>query len=281
MRPDPIDAGAVRLEFDRPIFMGVLNVTPDSFSDGGQLDTVDAAVTRARELITAGAAIIDVGGESTRPGSESVAAATQIARIAPVVEQLVRARVEAAISVDTSSASVAEAALERGATIVNDVTALSDPAMAPLVAEHRAALVLMHMRGEPRTMQVGEIVYDDVVAEVSAALDEAVQRAVDSGVARSRILVDPGIGFGKTAEHNLTLTRRLGELSGLGRPVVYGPSRKQFLGVVTGRGVEDRDRATAAACAIAVANGAHVLRVHDVAAARDAVAVGAAIRDAP
>jgi dihydropteroate synthase len=181
----------------------------------------------------------------------------------------------------TSKAAVADVALRCGATIVNDVTALCDPAMAPLVAEHGAAIVLMHMRGEPRTMQVGEITYDDVVADIAAALEAAIGRAVDAGIARSRVLVDPGIGFGKTVDHNLTLTRRLGELAALGRPIVYGPSRKRFLGDVTGRGVDDRDRATAAACAIAVAHGAHVLRVHDVGAVRDAIAVAAAVRDAP
>ena len=279
--PSPIAVGKVTLRFDTPVLMGVLNATPDSFSDGGSLLTIDDAVRRAEEQVEAGATILDVGGESTRPGAAPVDSETEIARVLKVITAIDWHNFPVAISIDTAKADVARAALEHGATIVNDVTALRDPAMGPMVARHGAALVLMHMRGEPRTMQQGEVHYDDVVAEVHGHLASAVERAVAAGVGRERILVDPGIGFGKTLAHNLALTRGLGNLASLGRPVVYGPSRKRFLGELTGHEVGDRDRATAAACVAAVLAGAHVLRVHDVAAIRDAVLVATALRDVP
>jgi dihydropteroate synthase len=279
--PSPIAVGPVELHFETPVLMGILNITPDSFSDGGRLDSVAAAVSHARALVAAGALVLDVGGESTRPGAAPVDAATELDRVRPVIEAIRREGLTAAISVDTSKAAVARAALEAGAHLVNDVTALRDPEMVSVVASSGAALIVMHMRGQPRTMQEGPIVYGDVVREVRDALGAAVTRAVAAGVACERILVDPGLGFGKTAAHNLTLTRRLGELAALGRPIVYGPSRKRFLGETTGRAVSEREAATAAACALAVAAGAHVLRVHDVAAVRDAVLVARAVRDAP
>jgi dihydropteroate synthase len=279
--PAPIVRGDRTLSFERPLLMGVVNVTPDSFSDGGQLANVPAAVQRAEALAASGAAIVDIGGESTRPGADPVDAATEVERVVPVVTAL-RARGFAGwISVDTSKAPVARAALTAGADMVNDVTALADDDMAATVGDLGAALMVMHMRGTPRTMQEGEITYDNVVASVSQALAAAVERAVDAGVAREQVLIDPGIGFGKTVMHNLTLTRELRSLHPRGHAIVYGPSRKSFLGAVTGREVGDRDRATAAACALAVMAGAHVLRVHDVSAVADAVAVAAAMRDAP
>jgi dihydropteroate synthase len=268
------------VRFERPLLLGILNITPDSFSDGGQYNQVGVAVERARALVEAGADLLDIGGESTRPGSAGVSAEEELQRVLPVVEALVAAKLDVPISVDTSKASVARAALAAGAHLINDVTALADPELAPAVAEYGAGLILMHMRGEPRTMQAGPIHYDDVVGEVKDHLEKAIARAVGAGVARERLMVDPGIGFGKTVEHNLVLTRRLSELGRLGVPVVYGPSRKSFLGALTGRPVQDRDRATAAACAVAVIASADVLRVHDVIAVKDAVVVATALRDA-
>lgn len=285
--PRPPDSGAAPLDLcgrslccDPPLLMGAINVTPDSFSDGGRFVDVDRAVTHAESLVAAGAAILDIGGESTRPGAAAVTVDEELARVSPVIEALAARQLDVAISVDTSKATVAAAALDRGAVIVNDVTAGADQDMAPLIADRGAGWILMHMRGEPRTMQAGPIQYDDVVAEVVAFLEDAVQRAVDAGVARKRLLIDPGIGFGKELAHNLTLTKELQTLTRLGLPVVYGPSRKLFLGEVTGRDVDDRERATAAACALAVLRGASILRIHDVAAVRDAVALATAVRDA-
>jgi len=279
MTPPPLCIGGARLAFDRPVLMGVINVTPDSFSDGGAYPGVERAVAQAQALVAAGAQILDIGGESTRPGAEGIDAATELERVVPLLEALAQAALPAWISIDTSKAEVAAAALERGARLVNDVTALADPAMAALIARHHAAVILMHMRGEPRSMQAGDLHYDDVVADVCTFLAEAAGRAVAAGIARDAILLDPGIGFGKTTAHNLQLTAGLAKLVGLGMPVVYGPSRKRFLGEITGRPVADRDRATAAICCAAVLAGAHILRVHDVAAVADAIEVAAALRD--
>ncbi len=284
--PSPIEAGPLTLDFRQPMLMGIINTTPDSFSDGGRFNCDQGinsrtAVSHGKALVAAGAQILDIGGESTRPGAAPVDAAVEIDRVIPVIVGLASANLHVAISVDTSKAVVARAALEAGAHIVNDVSALGDPLMGAVVAKHNAALVVMHMRGDPRTMQKGEIIYDDVVADVRAALGDAIDRAVMAGVPRKRILIDPGIGFGKTVAHNLTLTRHLNELASLGCAIVYGPSRKSFLGAITGHKVDDRDRATAAACALAVAAGAHVLRVHDVGATLDAISIAAAMRDAP
>jgi len=259
--------------------MGVLNLTPDSFSDGGQLDSVDAAVARAHALVDAGAKILDIGGESTRPGAEPVDATTELNRVVPTIAALKKSGIVARISIDTAKAEVAEQALAAGAEIINDVTALGDPEMAAVAASHRAVLILMHMLGVPRTMQQGPIVYGDVVGEVSAFLRERIELAIRAGNAREQIWIDPGIGFGKTVEHNLQLTRAIPRLAELGQTVVYGPSRKRFLGEITGRDAHDRDRATAAACALATYLGAGVLRVHDVAAVRDAVALAARLRE--
>jgi dihydropteroate synthase len=279
--PTPLTLGPVHLDFARPALMGILNVTPDSFSDGGSLPSLEAVLARARKQVEDGAVILDVGGESTRPGSQSVSVDEELARVVPAVRALAAAGLGVALSVDTSKAEVAAAALAAGAHLVNDVTALADPAMAGVVARAGAALVVMHMRGEPRTMQTGDIVYTNLVGEVRETLERALVLAAAAGIPRERVLVDPGLGFGKTTLHNLTLTRRLQELATLGCAIVYGSSRKRFLGEVTGRPVSDRDRATAATCVAAVLAGAHVLRVHDVGAVRDAVLVATALRDAP
>jgi dihydropteroate synthase len=256
--------------------MGIVNVTPDSFSDGGLYLDPDRAIEHGRALAAEGADLLDVGGESTRPGASAVSAEEELRRVAPVVGALAAAD-GAGVSIDTSKAAVAEAALGAGATMVNDVTALrADPELAGVCAASDCALVLMHMLGTPRTMQDAPG-YDDVVGEVKAFLAERIETAIDAGIPEERISVDPGIGFGKTVAHNLELLRRLGELRELGRPVVVGTSRKSFLGRLTGRGVDERLGATTAANVLALANGADVLRVHDVAAAREAVITAAAI----
>jgi dihydropteroate synthase len=256
--------------------MGILNVTPDSFSDGGRYLSAETAVARGLELAAQGAAIIDVGGESTRPGSEPVAVEEERRRVLPVIEGMVAAGVDVEISIDTSKAAVARAALDAGASFVNDVTALrGDPRMAALVAERGVGCCLVHMQGEPRTMQLAPS-YGDVVAEVIDFLAARVEAALAAGIERRRIMVDPGIGFGKTVEHNLELLARLGELSVLGMPIAIGTSRKSFLGRLTGRGEEERLAATIATNVIAFLAGASVFRVHDVAPLRDALAVAAA-----
>ena len=255
--------------------MGVVNVTPDSFSDGGLYLDPAAAIAHGRELEEAGAAILDVGGESTRPGAEAVPLAEELRRVEPVVAGL--AEGTAAISIDTSKAAVAAAALDAGAEIVNDVTALrGDLEMASLCAERGATVVLMHMLGTPRTMQ-DEPRYEDVVAEVKAFLAERVATATAAGIAAERIWLDPGIGFGKTAAHNVELLRRLGELRELGRPLVAGTSRKSFIGRIDGSDASERLGGTIASSVLAAAEGAEVLRVHDVAEVGQAMAVATAV----
>ena len=257
--------------------MGVLNVTPDSFSDGGRFATVEAAVERARGMVAEGAEMIDVGGESTRPGSQPVPPEEQIRRVVPVIERI--ASLPVTISIDTMKASVAQAALEAGATVVNDISAgRDDPALLALVARRGCPVILMHMQGTPATMQQAPH-YQDVVAEVASFLRERVEAAGAAGVNRSRILIDPGIGFGKLLTHNLELLRRQRELiDAVGRPAVIGTSRKGFIGRITG--VEQPDQrlfGTAAAVAWTVANGAAVVRVHDVKAMQQVVAMTRAI----
>jgi dihydropteroate synthase len=255
--------------------MGVVNITPDSFSDGGLYLDPDLAIRHGEELAQAGAAILDVGGESTRPGAEEVSLEEELRRVVPVVEGLSGGG--ASISVDTSKAPVAAAALEAGAEIVNDVTALrGDSEMAALCADRGATVVLMHMVGSPRTMQ-REAVYEDVVAEVKAFLVGRLEFALEAGIAEERIWLDPGIGFGKTAEHNLELLRRLSELRELGRPLVIGTSRKSFIGKVDGSDASERLGGTIASSVLAVAEGAEVLRVHDVAEVGQAMAMATAI----
>ncbi len=255
--------------------MGVVNVTPDSFSDGGLFLEPEAAIAHGVSLAEDGADILDVGGESTRPGAEEVGAEEELRRTQPVVADL--AGMGHVVSIDTSKSRVAEAALDGGATIVNDVTAMrGDPEIGPLCADRKASLVLMHMQGSPRTMQ-DDPAYDDVVDDVRAFLAERIEAALAAGVAEERIWVDPGIGFGKTLAHNLELLRRLGELRALGRPILVGTSRKSFIGKVDGSGAGDRAGGTIASSVLAAAEGADVLRVHDVAALAQATKVAAAI----
>ena len=254
--------------------MGVVNVTPDSFSDGGRYLDADAAVRHGEELLRDGASILDVGGESTRPGAEEVDEAEELRRVEPVVRALAG---DAAVSIDTSKLAVAEAALDAGASIVNDVTAFKrDPEMAGLCAERGVGVVLMHMPGNPRTMQ-DDPRYEDVVDDVKAFLAERMEFAVGQGIEEKRIWLDPGIGFGKTLEHNLELLRRLGELRELGRPLVVGTSRKSFIGKVDGSDVEDRIGGSIATSVLAAAEGADVLRVHDVAEMAQALALTNAV----
>ena len=254
--------------------MGVLNVTPDSFSDGGEFLDPEIAVAHARGLVAEGADLIDVGGESTRPGAEPVTEAVELERVMPVLEALADGSLP--LSIDTSKAAVARAALAAGATFVNDVTAMrADPAMAGVVADSRADVCLVHMKGEPRSMQ-DDPRYDDVVSEVRAFLEERLECAVREGISEERVWLDPGIGFGKTVDHNLELIRRLDEIVAIGRPVVFGASRKSFLGKLTGRLVDERLAGTIASNIIAYERGARVFRVHDVAATRDALTVASA-----
>jgi dihydropteroate synthase len=267
-------SAASQADRPEPLVMGVVNVTPDSFSDGGAWLDPEAAVAHGHDLARQGADILDIGGESTRPGAEPVGAAEELRRVLPVLEGLAVAGPR--LSIDTSKAAVAEAALRAGATIVNDVTALrGDPAMAALLAQNHCDVCLMHMLGEPRTMQ-RDPRYDDVVDDVKAFLSARLELAVAQGIAEERIWLDPGIGFGKTVAHNLELLRRLHELVGLGRPLVVGTSRKSFLGTLTGRGPHDRVPATIATNVLALAAGARIFRVHDVAEVRDALVVAAA-----
>lgn len=257
--------------------MGIVNVTPDSFSDGGEFLDAEAAIAHGAELAAEGADILDVGGESTRPGAVAVGAGEEKRRVVPVIEALA-GRATAPVSIDTSKAEVAAAAIEAGASIVNDVTALADPDMAPLLADRGAELVLMHMRGSPRTMQV-DPVYDDVVDDIRAFLAQRIERATAAGIDEEKIWIDPGIGFGKTTEHNLELLRRLAELRDLGRPIMVGTSRKGFIGSLTGADVGERLGGTIATCVLAVANGADALRVHDVGPVREALLAAGAILD--
>jgi len=260
------------------LVMGVVNVTPDSFSDGGRYAAPEAALAHARRLRAEGADILDLGGESARPGSQPVPAEEQWRRIGPVVEALAREG-EVLISVDTSSASVAERALSAGAHVVNDITALGDPAMAAVVASAGAGLVLMHMRGTPADMQ-RDPRYTDAPAEVATFLGDKLAAASSAGIARDRVALDPGIGFGKTARHSLELLARLETLVALGRPVLVGVSRKSFIGQILDLPVDQRLEGSLAAAAVAVFLGAHIVRAHDVSATVRAVRVAEALRGA-
>lgn len=269
----------------RVTIVGVLNLTPDSFSDGGRFVDragvdLHAAVAAGVALADAGAHVVDVGGESTRPGADPVSGAEEIARTRHVVEALAK-HLAVPISIDTRRAEVAEAALDSGASVVNDVSGLgNDARVAEVAARRGATLILGHLRGEPDTMQAG-ISFCDVVDEVGSELAEAVARAEAAGVSRDRLCVDPGIGFGKRLPHNVALLARVGELrTRLGLPILVGPSRKAFLGELTGDSVSERDTATHAACAISIFAGADAVRVHDVHGARRAVQVAQALRDA-
>jgi dihydropteroate synthase len=252
------------IEYDlsvRTHVMGVLNVTPDSFSDGGKYAAPELAYVRAMEMVEQGADFIDIGGESTRPGSDPVPEQEELERVIPLIDRLA-GRCGVPVSIDTYKSRVAEAALGAGATIVNDITGLhADPEMAAVIARHRAGVVLMHINGVPRTMQEHPR-YENLIGEISSFLGEAVAIARSAGI--ESIIVDPGIGFGKTLQHNLTIMKRLREFESLGYPILVGPSRKSFLGAILGLPVDERLEGTLAAAAVAIQHGAAVLRVHDV-----------------
>ena len=271
--------GARLFEGPGPFLMGVVNATPDSFSDGGRFLEPEAAAAAALRLADEGADLVDLGGESTRPGAPPVPADEELRRVVPVVERLRARGFRLPISVDTSKAAVARAALGAGADLVNDVRALSDPDLAAVVAAAGVPVVLMHGRGTPADMQ-SRAVYGDVVADVARELGDALVRAEAAGIPRERTVLDPGIGFAKTAEQSLELLARVAELRSLGRPLLVGPSRKSFIGKVTGAPVGDRLPGTLAAVTACVLAGVELLRVHDVAAVRQAVQVAAALRDA-
>lgn len=264
------------LSLERPLIMGILNVTPDSFSDGGRFFSLEAAVERAREMEREGADIIDIGGESTRPNAPAVTMAQELDRVIPVIEAL-KGRISAPISIDTYKSGVASAACAAGAEIVNDVTGLMfDPEMAAVVAGADAGLVVMHTRGMPDTMQK-DTGYDDLIGEVKGYLARSIALAREAGLAEERIVIDPGIGFGKSVQGNLELIKRLGEFLELGRPVLVGPSRKSFIGTITGREGGERIFGTAAAVAVSIVHGAGILRVHDVAAMKDVAVMARAL----
>jgi dihydropteroate synthase len=266
--------GSRALDLRAPVVMGILNVTPDSFSDGGRFAHRDAALAQARRMIGEGAAIIDVGGESTRPGANPAALDEELSRVVPVIEAL-RAESSVFISVDTSKPDVMRAATRAGADIINDVRALAEPGALAAAAQTRAGVCLMHMRGEPRTMQI-EPRYDDVVTDVAAFLAERIAACRAAGIESARIAIDPGFGFGKTTAHNLELLKQLRGFVSLGAPLAVGLSRKSMLAKLTGRAVDDRVAGSVALAAIAVLNGARIVRAHDVAATFDAVRVAAA-----
>jgi dihydropteroate synthase len=269
--------GRFELALDRPLVMGVVNVTPDSFYDGGRHAEPAVAIAHARRLAAEGADLLDVGGESSRPGAAPVAAEAELARILPVLDGI--ADLDLPVSVDTTKPEVMRAALAHGAAMINDITALAAPGALETVAASDAGVCLMHMQGSPRTMQA-DPVYADVTAEVRDFLAARAAACVTGGVARDRIVVDPGFGFGKTVGHNLALLARLGEIAALGFPVLAGWSRKSSLGRITGRPAEERLAGSVAAALIAVQRGARIVRVHDVAATRDALAVLAAVEGA-
>ena len=263
-----------------PVIIGIINVTPDSFSDGGRFTSVDRAVAQAERLMADGCELLDVGGESTRPGAVPVPAAEEIGRVVPVIEQLAR-RALGPVSVDTRKAAVARAAIAAGAAAVNDVSAFGfDPELVRVAAEAGVGVIVMHARGTPETMD-SLATYGHVAAEVAAELAGAARRAEQGGVARERIVVDPGFGFAKTPEQNFRLLDELATVVGLGYPVAVGPSRKRFLGHATGRPVDDRDRATAVACALAWERGARLFRVHDAALTSEALRVASATTSCP
>jgi dihydropteroate synthase len=263
------------LDLSAPVVMGVLNVTPDSFSDGGRFHALEAALAQARRMVEEGAAIIDIGGESTRPGALAAGLDEELARVIPVITAL-RREFPVFISIDTSKPEVMQAAVDAGADIVNDVRALRDPGALEMASGLRAGICVMHMLGEPRTMQDSPS-YSNVVAEVRDFLAARVANCVAAGISRDRLAIDPGFGFGKNARHNLELLKQLARFEAIGVPVLVGLSRKSLLSKLTGRAVGDRIAGSVAMAAIAVLNGARIVRAHDVAATVDAIRVAAAV----
>jgi dihydropteroate synthase len=270
-----VKLGTCIIRFDVPKVMGIVNNTPDSFSKDGLAGDVRKAIARGESMFAEGADIVDVGGESTRPGAESVPVDEELRRVIPIIESL-SAHHPGRVSIDTMKPEVAEAALFAGASVVNDVSGLREQKMIDIVAEHDAAVIIMHMLGEPRTMQKSPR-YKDVMGDIKKYLRDKIEAAERSGVGPSKIMVDPGIGFGKTKDHNLEIIARLGELRTLGKPIVIGVSRKAFIGKITGRPVEDRLDGSIAAAVLAVGHGAALVRAHDVGATVRALAVAQAI----
>ena len=271
-----LHCGKFRLFLERPLVMGIVNVTPDSFSDGGRHFDAARAIAHGRQLVEEGADLLDIGGESSRPGAQSVSAEEELRRVLPVIEAL--AGVGVPLSVDTVKPEVMRRAVAAGASVINDIAALRAPGALEAAAASDAAVCLMHMQGEPRTMQADPS-YGDVVAEVRDFLAARVAAAQAAGIAAERIVVDPGFGFGKRLAHNLALLRQLGQFADLGACVLAGLSRKSMLGEITGRKVSQRDTASVAAALLAARNGARILRVHDVAATKDALAVWAVVEN--
>lgn len=270
-----LDCAGKRLDLSRPRVMGILNVTPDSFADGGRFVVLDDALRQAERMVGAGVDIIDVGGESTRPGARATSADEELVRVVPVIERL-HERFDTPLSIDTSKPEVMRAAVSAGAGMINDVCALGAPGAIAAATELAVPVCLMHMQGEPRTMQTAPQ-YDDVVADIIHYLTGRVDACVAAGIDRGRLLVDPGFGFGKLLQHNLVLLRDLQALQHLGLPVLVGLSRKSMLGTLTGRGIDDRLAVSVAAAVMAAERGARIIRVHDVAATVDALKLWQAV----
>jgi len=270
----PIVCREHTLRFEKTLIMGILNVTPDSFSDGGLFDTFDAAVAHAKQMVSDGADIIDIGGESSRPGSEPLSEKEELARILPVVTRLLQ-KLSVPISIDTYKPHVADVCLKAGAHLINDITGLTNQKMRTVVADHAVPVVMMHMRGTPKNMQQNPI-YQDVLGEINTFFQTQISLAQKAGI--HQIIIDPGIGFGKTLEHNLQILRHLDAFTTLGHPLLVGPSRKSFIGTITGRPANERLEGTIAAMTIAIMNGANIVRVHDVKECKRAIQVVDAIR---
>ena len=270
----PIVCREHTLRFEKTLIMGILNVTPDSFSDGGLFDTFDAAVAHAKQMVSDGADIIDIGGESSRPGSEPLSEKEELARILPVVTRLLQ-KLSVPISIDTYKPHVADVCLKAGAHLINDITGLTNQKMRTVVADHAVPVVMMHMRGTPKNMQQNPI-YQDVLGEINTFFQTQISLAQKVGI--HQIIIDPGIGFGKTLEHNLQILRHLDAFTTLGHPLLVGPSRKSFIGTITGRPANERLEGTIAAMTVAIMNGANIVRVHDVKECKRAIQVVDAIR---
>jgi len=270
----PIICKDYTLQFEKTLIMGILNVTPDSFSDGGLFNDVDTAVSHGKKMVSDGADVIDVGGESSRPGSAPLSEKEELARILPVVTRLLH-EVSVPISIDTYKPLVADVCLKAGAHLINDITGLTNPEMRKVAVKHNVPVILMHMRGTPKTMQQNPV-YQDMIGEIKVFFQEQIATARKAGI--QHIVIDPGIGFGKTVEHNLQILKHLGEFKTLSYPIIVGPSRKSFIGVLTGLSVKERLEGTLAAITVAVMNGANMVRVHDVNECKRAIQVVDAIR---
>lgn len=270
----PVTCKEYTLRFEKTLIMGILNVTPDSFSDGGRFNTVDTAIAHAKQLVIDGADIIDIGGESTRPGSEPLSEKEELSRVLPIITRLGK-ELNVPLSIDTYKPGVAEACLRAGAHLINDITGLTNPQMQQVAVTHDVPVVMMHMLGTPKVMQQNPI-YQDVIDDIHAFFQRQIQTAKQGGI--TQLIIDPGIGFGKTLHHNLLLLKHLERFTDLGCPLMIGPSRKSFIGMITGLPVNERLEGTLAAVSIAVQNGANIIRVHDVKQCKRTLQVIDAIR---